>query len=420
MKQPGLLLLAAMLVASPASAQPIDPRVKARIDRILKATPLIDGHNDIAEQLAEKYKRSIADLASGTDQRPVHPLMTDMARLHAGRVGGQFWSVYINGTITGDAAIRETLEQIDIVRRMIAAYPKDLEQAYTAADVVRIHKAGKIASMIGVEGGRQIGGSLAALRAYYALGARYMTLTHNQTTEWADSATDDPKYGGLSPFGVAVVHEMNRIGMLVDLSHVAPATMKAAIAASRAPVIFSHSSARALVDHPRNVPDDVLALLPVNGGVVMVNFVPGFISQAVWQWGAEKDAEQARLKSFHRNSKAEVEAGLKAWEAAHPRPPVTVSTVADNIEHIVKVAGYDHVGIGGDLDGIDATVEGLDSVDDYPNLFAELIRRGWSDANLAKLAGGNVLRALRKAEQVAALMKNEPAAMSDVDTAPAQ
>ena len=420
MKQPGLLLLAAMLVASPASAQPIDPKVKARIDRILKATPLIDGHNDIAEQLAENHKRGIQGLASGTDRWPDHPLMTDMARLHAGRVGGQFWSVYINGTITGDAAIRETLEQIDIVRRMIAAYPKDLEQAYTAADVVRIHRAGKVASMIGVEGGRQIGGSLAALRAYYALGARYMTLTHNQTTEWADSATDDPKYGGLSPFGVTVVHEMNRIGMLVDLSHVAPATMKAAIAASRAPVIFSHSSARALVDHPRNVPDDVLALLPVNGGVVMVNFVPGFISQAVWQWGAEKDAEQARLKSFHRNSKAEVEAGLKAWEAAHPRPPVAVSTVADNIEHIAKIAGYDHVGIGGDLDGIDATVEGLDSVDDYPNLFAELIRRGWSDANLAKLAGGNVLRALRKAEQVAASMKNEPAAMSDVDTAPAQ
>jgi len=409
-----------MIAGTPAAAQGIDPKVQARIDRILKATPLIDGHNDIAEQLAENYKRDVTGLASGTDQRPDHPLMTDMARLHAGRVGGQFWSVYIDGTITGDAAIRETIEQIDIVRRMIAAYPNDLELARTADDVVRIHKAGKIASMMGVEGGRQIGGSLAALRAYYALGARYMTLTHNQTTEWADSATDDPKYGGLSPFGVTVVHEMNRIGMLVDLSHVAPATMKAAIAASRAPVIFSHSSARALVDHPRNVPDDVLALLPVNGGVVMVNFVPGFISQAVWQWGAEKDAEQARLKSFHRNSKAEVEAALKAWEAAHPRPPVAVSTVADNIEHIAKIAGYDHVGIGGDLDGIDATVEGLDSVDDYPNLFAELIRRGWSDANLAKLAGGNVLRALRKAEQVAALMKNEPAAMSDVDTAPAQ
>jgi len=422
MTMKNLLLLAAGIALMPATAfaQPIDPKVQARIDRILKATPLIDGHNDIAEQLAENYKRNIADLASGTDQRPGHPLMTDMARLHQGRVGGQFWSVYINGALTGDAANRETIEQIDIVKRMIAAYPNDLEQAYTAADVMRIHKAGRIASMMGVEGGRQIGGSLAALRQFYNLGARYMTLTHNQTTEWADSATDDPKYGGLSPFGVQVVHEMNRIGMLVDLSHVSPDTMKDAIAASRAPVIFSHSSARALVDHPRNVPDDVLALLPANGGVVMVNFVPPFISQTVWKWSAEKDAEEARLKSFHRNSKAEVEAGLKAWEAAHPRPPVTVTTVADNIEHIVKVAGYDHVGIGGDLDGIPYTPDGLTGVQDYPNLFAELIRRGWSDANLAKLAGGNVLRAFRRAEAVSASMKNEPAALSDVDTSPAQ
>jgi membrane dipeptidase len=274
--------------------------------------------------------------------------------------------------------------------------------------------------MIGVEGGRQIGGSLAALRQYYNLGARYMTLTHNQTTEWADAATDDPKYGGLSPFGVQVVHEMNRIGMLVDLSHVSPDTMKDAIAASRAPVIFSHSSARALVDHPRNVPDDVLRLLPANGGVVMVNFVPDFISNDVWKWSAERSAEEARLKAFHRNSKAEVEAGLKAWDTAHPRPVVTVSTVADNVEHIVKVAGYDHVGIGGDMDGIPYTPQGLEGVQDYPNLFAELIRRGWSDENLAKLAGGNVLRALRRAEAVAASMKNEPAALSDVDTAPAQ
>lgn len=407
-------------IAAPASAQQIDPKVQARIDRILKATPLIDGHNDIAEQLAENYKRNIEGLASGTNLRQPHPLMTDMARLHQGRVGGQFWSVYIDGTITGDAAIRETIEQIDIVRRMIDAYPKDLELARTAEDVVRIHKAGRIASMIGVEGGRQIGGSLAALRQFYNLGARYMTLTHNQTTEWADSATDDPKYDGLSPFGVTVVHEMNRIGMLVDLSHVSPATMKDAIAASRAPVIFSHSSARAVVDHPRNVPDDVLAMLPANGGVVMVNFVPNFISLDVWKWGAEKDAEEARLKSFHRNSKAEVEAGLKAWVAAHPMPPVTVTTVADMIEHVAKVAGYDHVGIGGDLDGIDTTVAGLDSVDDYPNLFAELIRRGWSDQNLAKLAGGNVLRALRQAEAVSASMKNEPAALSPVDEAPAQ
>ena len=415
-----LLAGAITLVPAAATADPIDPKVQARIDRILKATPLIDGHNDIAEQLAENYKRSIAGLASGTDQRAPNPLMTDMARLHQGRVGGQFWSVYINGAVTGDAAIRETIEQIDIARRMIDAYPKDLELARTADDVVRIHKAGRVASMLGVEGGRQIGGSLAALRQYYNLGARYMTLTHNQTTEWADSATDDPKYDGLSPFGVTVVHEMNRVGMLVDLSHVAPATMKDAIAASRAPVIFSHSSARALVDHPRNVPDDVLQLLPANGGVVMVNFVPDFISKDVWNWNAERGAQEARLKSFHRNSKAEVEAGLKAWDAAHPRPPVTVATVADNIEHVAKIAGYDHVGIGGDLDGIPYTPVGLTGVQDYPNLFAELIRRGWSDQNLAKLAGGNVLRALRQAEAVAASMRAEPAALSPVDEAPAQ
>jgi membrane dipeptidase len=410
--------LAAMAV--PASAQSIDPKVQARIDRILKQTPLIDGHNDIAEQLAENYKRTVAGIASGTDQWKPKPLMTDMARLRQGRVGGQFWSVYIDGTITGDAAIRETLLQIDIVRRMIEAYPKDLELARTADDVVRIHKAGRVASMIGVEGGRQIGGSLAALRQYYNLGARYMTLTHNQTTEWADSATDDPKYGGLSPFGVQVVHEMNRIGMLVDLSHVSADTMKDAIAASRAPVIFSHSSARAIGGHPRDVPDDVLQLLPANGGVVMVNFVPSFLSTDVWNWSAAKDAEEARLKAIHRASKADVETGLKAWVSAHPAPVVTSANVADHIEHIAKIAGYDHVGIGGDMDGIDSTPTDLKGVQDYPNLFAELIRRGWSDQNLARLAGGNVLRVLRRAEAVAASLKSEPAALSPVDEAPAQ
>ena len=416
------LLLAAAIgsLTAPSLAQPISPDVQKRIDRILKQTPLIDGHNDIAEQLAENYKRNISGLASDTDKRDPHPLMTDMERLHEGRAGGQFWSVYINGEVTGDAAIRETIEQIDVVRRMIDAYPNDLEFARTADDIVRIHKSGKVASMIGVEGGRQIGGSLAALRQFYNLGARYMTLTHNQTTEWADSATDDPKYGGLSPFGEQVVHEMNRIGMLVDLSHVSADTMKDAIAASKAPVIFSHSSARGLVGHLRNVPDDVLALLPANGGVVMVNFVPDFVSDAVWKWGAEKNAEEARLKAFNRDSKAAVEAGLKTWEAAHPRPPVTVSAIADHIEHVAKVAGYDHVGLGGDFDGIPYTPEDLNGVEDYPVIFAELIRRGWSDENLAKLAGGNVLRALRQAEAVAASMKNEPAAMSPVDEAPSQ
>ena len=410
------VLIAAMIAASPLSAQqPIDPKVQARIDRILKKTPLVDGHNDIAEQLADSYRRSIEGLASGTDRRE-KPLMTDMARLHRGRVGGQFWSVYIDGTKTGDAAIRETIQQIDIVRRMIEDYPNDLELAATADDVGRIHRKGKIASMIGVEGGRQMGGSLAALRQFYNLGARYLTLTHNQTTEWADSATDEPKYDGLSPFGMTVVKEMNRLGMLVDLSHVSPATMKDAIAASRAPVIFSHSSAQGVAGHPRNVPDEILGQLPGNGGVVMVNFVPSFLSDAVWRRGADRSAEEARLKAIHRASKAQVETGLSAWDATHPVPAVTVADVANHIEHIVKVAGNDHVGIGGDFDGIDSTPEGLTGVEDYPNLFAELIRRGWSDENLAKLAGGNVLRALRQAEAVAASMKSEPAALSDVDT----
>ena len=411
-------IIAALMFSSAAYAQqPIDSKVQARIDRILKATPLIDGHNDIAEQLQESHGYSVERLASATDKWPDHPLMTDMARLHAGRVGGQFWSVYIDGTFTGDEAIRRTLQQIDIVDRMIAAYPNDLERALTADDVVRIHKKGKVASMIGIEGGRQIGGSLAALRQFYRLGARYMTLTHNQTTEWADSATDDPKYGGLSPFGVEVVHEMNRLGMLVDLSHVSADTMKDAIAASRAPVIFSHSSARGLVGHLRNVPDDVLQLLPANGGVVMVNFVPDFVSDAVWHWGAEKNAEEARLKVFHRNSTAEVAAGLKAWEAAHPRPAATVATVADHIDHVAKVAGHDHVGLGGDFDGIPYTPDGLTGVQDYPNLFAELIRRGWSDQDLAKLAGGNVLRALRRAEAVSRSLESTAPSMVTVDSA---
>jgi membrane dipeptidase len=401
----------AVATSAPAAAQQIDPVTKARIDRILKATPLIDGHNDIAEQLSEHHDSKVDALASGTDKWPDHPLMTDMARLHAGRVGGQFWSVYIDGTITGDTAIRRTLEQIDIVDRMIAAYPRDLETARAADDIVRIHKTGKVASLMGIEGGRQIGGSLPALRQFYRLGARYMTLTHNQTTEWADSATDDPKFKGLSPFGLRVIAEMNRLGMLVDLSHVSPEVMKQAIAATRAPVIFSHSSARALNDHPRNVPDDVLKLLPANGGVVMVNWVPARL-----KYEADKAAEEARLKTLIRNDSAAVKAGVKAWVASHAAPEVTVRDIADHIEHVAKVAGHDHVGIGADLDGIDSTPTGMTGVETYPLLLAELIRRGWSDVDLAKLAGGNVLRALRGAEAAAAAMKGMAPSMATIDS----
>jgi len=415
MKKPALAMAIALTAtATGAAAQPVDPKTKARIDRILKRTPLIDGHNDLPWALREDHSSEVGGLQSGTERRE-KPLMTDIERLRAGRVGGQFWSVYITGTITGDEAIRATIEQIDTARRVIESYPRDLELASTADDIVRIHRSGKIASLLGVEGGRQIGGSMAALRRSYDLGVRYMTLTHNQTTEWADAGTDEPRHGGLSPFGIEVVKEMNRLGMLVDLSHVSPGTMKDAIVASRAPVIFSHSNARELTPHPRNVPDDVLRLLPANGGVVMVTFVPSFLDREVWEWSSRSAAEEARLKALHPESKARVEAGLDAWVAANPKPKASIADVADHIEHIVRIAGHDHVGIGGDFDGITSTVEGLDGVEDYPSLFAELIRRGWSDKNLAKFAGGNVLRVLRQAELVSLSMKDVPASMAKLD-----
>jgi membrane dipeptidase len=410
-----LLLAAAMsFIPAAANAQQIDPKVQARIDRILKATPLIDGHNDLAWELRDNYDSKVEGLERDSDKREM-PLMTDMARLHQGRVGAQFWSVYIPSDVTGDAAIRETIEQIDIVKRLIKAYPRDLALAGTADDVVRIHKSGRIASLIGVEGGHQIGGNLAALRQFYDLGTRYVTLTHFKNNEWADSATDDPKYHGLNDFGRTVVREMNRLGMLIDLSHVSDETMHDTLEVTRAPVIFSHSSARALDDHPRNVPDDILKLAAANGCVVMVNFYPGYVSDDVRKWNAEQSAEEARLKSLLVGRPKQREAALEAWEQAHPAPKATVAQVADHIDHVAKVAGYDHIGIGGDLDGIETAPEGLGTVSGYPLLFAEYIKRCWSDRNLAKLAGGNVLRVMRRAEAVSASMKNEPPAMATLD-----
>ncbi|HEU5285843.1 MAG TPA: dipeptidase, partial [Sphingomicrobium sp.] len=355
-------------------------------------------------------------LESGAAARD-KPLMTDMARLRSGRVGGQFWSVYVTGTITGDAALRAVIEQVDVARRLIDAYPEHLELASSADDIVRIHRSGRIASLLGMEGGRGIAGSMPALRQLHNLGVRYMTLTHNQTTEWADSATDEPKHGGVSPFGAQVIAEMNRVGMLIDLSHVSPEAMKDSLQMTRAPVIFSHSNAYALNPHPRNVPDEVLRLLPANGGVVMVNFFPLFLSPEVREWALRRTAEEARLKSLLPFSAAAVEAAVKQWEAANPRPPVPVGLVADHIEHIARVAGHAHVGIGGDLDGVPYTVVGLESVAGYPLLFAELIRRGWSDSNLARLAGGNVLRAMRRAEAVAASMKDRPPSLAVLEPA---
>ena len=408
------LAITLLLAATAAQSQPIDPKVQARIDRILKRTPLIDGHNDLPWELRENHGSRVEGLEGGGAARE-KPVMTDLARLRAGRVGGQFWSVYITGTITGDAALRAVIEQIDTARRLIEAYPKHLELASTADDVMRIHRSGKIASMLGMEGGRGIAGLMPALRQFYNLGVRYMTLTHNQTTEWADSATDEPKYQGVSPFGAQVIAEMNRLGMLLDLSHVSPDSMKDALELSRAPVIFSHSNAFTRNPHPRNVPDDVLRLLPANGGVVMVNFYPVFLSAAVREWAVRRSMEETRLKAYNPFSTKAVEDGLKRWEAAYPRPPVPVSTVADHIEHIARIAGHDHVGIGGDLDGVPYTAVGLESVAGYPLLFAELIRRGWSDRNLAKLAGGNVLRVMRRAEAVAASMKNQPPSLAVIE-----
>ena len=387
-----------------------------RVARVLESTPLVDGHNDLPWEIRDRYKGDLSriDLSASTAALPVPaggaPLMTDIPRLRAGRVGAQFWSVWIPVEVRGPAAVQMTLEQIDLVKAMCARYPADLGMAYTAADIVRLHQGHRVASLIGVEGGHQINDSLAVLRAYYDAGARYMTLTHSSNTAWADSATDAPAHHGLTRFGQEVVREMNRLGMLVDLSHVSAETMRAALAVSEAPVIYSHSSARALVDHPRDVPDDVLELVAHNGGVVMVNFAPEYVSEARRRWDAEQAAERARDSSppfggLYIGQPERAAAALKAWEEAHPKPPVGIGDVADHIEHIRKVAGAAHVGLGSDFDGIPETPAGLDGVDKYPALLQELAHRGWSDAELAQVAGANLLRVMQQAEAVSARLR---------------
>lgn len=398
--------LVAATLAGQAHAQAVDPKIAARIDKVLAKTPLIDGHNDVPWAIRQRVgvhpeKIDLTKDTSGLKETDGPGMMTDIPRIKAGRLGGQFWSVYIPASYDGPIAVEVTLEQIDIAKSLQARYPDNFEMAYTADDVVRIHKAGKVASMVGIEGGHQIHDSLPVLRQMYAAGARYMTLTHSANTRWADSATANPQFGGLSPFGKAVVTEMNRLGMLVDLSHVSPDTMKDALEVTQAPVIFSHSSARGVNDHPRNVPDDVLALVKQNRGVVMITFVPGFVSKARNEWGAARSGEQSRLASLFVGQPEKAKAGLAAWEKANPQPAVTLATVADHIDHVAKVCGHDCVGIGGDFDGIGDTPDGLDGVDKYPALLAELARRGWTDEDLGKLAGGNVLRVMREAEAVA-------------------
>lgn len=418
--------LAAALASAPGlAADPQGDALARRVDRMLSQMPIIDGHNDLPWEIRDGYDfwRKPLDLNADTSKLP-HPLQTDLLRLRKGHVGAQFWSVWIPTTLKGPEAIQTTLEEIDIVHGMVARYPAQLEMASTAADIRRIEKEGKIASLIGVEGGHQIGNSPAALRLFYALGARYMTLTHSSNNDFADSATDDPVHRGLTPFGKAIVHEMNRLGMMVDLSHVSAEVMRQALAETKAPVIFSHSSARALRDHPRDVPDDVLKLVAANGGVVMANFYPGFLSDAYGRRAAGRAAEDARLKALYPGQPERRKAALDAWDAAHPEPAVPLSMVADHIDHIRQVAGVDHVGIGSDFDGIDGThPAGLEGVDKYPALFRELARRGWSDADLAKLAGGNLLRVMERVEQVAASMRGEPpldATIEQMDGPPAK
>lgn len=399
--------VAAVLMTGPVLAQTPDADGEARARRILERTPLIDGHNDLPWALRQAHGKDpyAVDLTTNLDAST--ELHTDVPRLRAGGVGGQFWSVYVPASLSPPDAAVATWEQIDIVRRMVAAHPEAFELATTADDIERIHRRGRIASLMGIEGGYSIDDSLGLLREFHEAGVRYMTLTHSRTTTWADSATDAPKWGGLSPFGEQVVKEMNRLGMMVDLSHVSEDTMLDAIRVSEAPVIFSHSSARAVTGHARNVPDSVLRLMPDNGGVVMVTFVPGFINETVRAWSAARSAEDARLKSLNPGAPQAVTDGLAAWTAANPIPRAGIADVVAHIQHVRDVAGIDHVGLGGDFDGVDALPDGVDGVDAYPRILAALVAKGWSEADIRKLAGENVLRVMHAVEAVAESRKAE-------------
>jgi membrane dipeptidase len=395
---PLTFLLASM---STSAAQSSDPALE-HARRLLESTPLIDGHNDLPWEIRES-KTAPRDVAA-YDIRRTAPKQTDLPRMAEGKVGGQFWSIYIPGEIKDSGYARVQLEQFDIARRMIARYPDRLALALTADDIERDFKRGRVASLLGMEGGHAIENSLGALRSYYALGARYMTLTHNVTLDWADAALDTARHDGLTEFGREVVREMNRLGMLVDLSHVSPGVMSDALDVSESPVIFSHSAARALTNHPRNVPDSILARLKKNGGVVMVTFVPAFVSPEAAAWDMEAQREWNRIKATVTDT-AERQKIQDQWKAAHPQPRATLKQVADHIEHVRDIAGVDHVGIGSDFDGIDTVPEGLEDSSKFPQLFAELIRRGWDDADLKKLAGQNLLRAFHTAEATAARLQ---------------
>jgi len=402
--------LALAALASPLAAQ--SPEAVA--EAALKAAPVWDGHNDVPIQLRERYGNVIAgfDFEDTSDTGPTDAqgrvMHTDFARLARGHVGAQFWSVYVTTGQTEPEAAVETIEQIDVTKRLIARYPDRLALALTADDVQRALDQGKIASLIGMEGGHSIAGSLAVLRQMYDLGARYMTLTHNRNTAWADSASVDPEHDGLTDFGKDVVREMQRIGMLVDLSHVSEATMNDALDVAGAPVIFSHSGARGVVDHSRNASDAVLRRVKDNGGIVMVVALPSYVSETVRHWNAERAGEEARLKALWQGNPDGVKAGLAEWERTHERPVASFLDMAEQIDHIREVAGIDHIGLGGDYDGMDSGPAGMEDVAGYPNLFRELARRGYSQADLEKIASRNMMRVLRAAEAYSAAHRSDP------------
>ncbi len=392
-----------------------DEALLERARDVLRRAPLIDGHNDVLWELRTRvaYDLDRLDLSSSCPD-----LMTDIPRARAGGLGGQFWSVYVPSDLPGDTAVTATLEQIDACHAMVARFPDAFVFARTAADVERAAAEGRVASMVGVEGGQSIGSSLGALRILARLGAAYMTLTHNHNTPWADSATDDPQHGGLTGFGEEVVREMNRLGILVDLSHVSAGTMAHAISVSEAPVIFSHSSAKALCGVPRNVPDDILRRVAETGAVVMVTFVPMFLVRAGEQLAAAAWDEAVRQEAAHPDDPAAVHAAMDAWFEEHPMPHASVADVADHIDHVREVAGIDHVGIGSDFDGASSMPADLEDVSTYPNLFAELLRRGYSDGDLVKISRDNVLRVMRDAERTAErLQRKRPPSLARIEDA---
>ncbi len=396
------VLVWAGLLGAGAMAQEADSYLE-QARRILREVPLIDGHNDLPWAVRINFALS---LDSANIAQPQPRLMTDIPRLKAGIVGGQFWSAYSPSSFAGRGAARVGMEQVDLVHRLVAKYPETFELARTADDIVRIHRSGKIASLIGLEGGHMIENSLGLLRAFYDLGVRYMTLTHSRNTDWADAATDSMQHGGLTRFGEEVIREMNRLGMLVDLSHASDSTMWDALRTTEAPVIFSHSSSRYFTPHPRNVPDDVLRAVARNGGVVMVNYVPSFIYLPAYEHSQRAQEYQRSLRAQGIEGE-QLQDSLRSWRERNPAPRPPLSVVADHIEHIRSVAGVDHVGIGSDLDGIDQTPIGLEDVSTFPALLAELLRRGWSADDIKKVAGLNVLRVMRRVEEVAARLQRE-------------